>query len=68
MPILKMTDEEWECISGCACECGYEYVLEEIIELKDHTPVENVALPTHDNEPKKSLKIKRLKKVKKTSD
>ena len=61
MPILKMTDEEWECLSGCACECGYEYVLEEIIELKDHTPVECL-------DDKKPLKIKRLKKVKKTSD
>ena len=49
MPILKLTDEEWDCLCGCACECGYEYLLEEIVELKDYDPVEKVALMTHDN-------------------
>jgi len=51
MPIFEMTDEEWECLSGCACECGYEYILEDIIQLKCHN---------HDNDDddKKSHKIK----------
>ena len=62
MPILKMTDEEWECLSGCVCECGYDYMLDDIIELKDHTPIEK------DDEPKSLKKKYRLKKVKITSD
>jgi hypothetical protein len=64
MPILKLTDEEWDCLSGCACECGYEYLLDEIIQLKDYDPVECLK-PYND---KKSHDKVIKKKFKKRSD
>lgn len=61
MPIFQMTDEEWDCLSGCACECGYEYLLEDIIQLKTHKYDDN----DDDKKSHEDHKIKVNKSVKK---